>query len=205
MSTDWLGLGLPSLSNVPERLCGIEPFFSSSKQAYMWRSFLKSLKKLLPYWEAISARTPLLLLSSSFNPPASRASSLCVCSPMGVWQSEAGSVWGEGGGSRGGLFSLGQCLAVDWRRPLRSPHPHEGVIHPTMVRGLTLQPSQEAHRTYLQVVMWAGSGVREVVDIDHREQGGVQGVEHKMGLVPAAIFYLKPTNVTVEAKKSESQ
>lgn len=42
------------------------------------------------------------------------------------------------------------------------------------------------------MVVWARGSIGEVEDVDHREQGGVQGVEHKMSLVPAAIFYLKP-------------
>lgn len=35
--------------------------------------------------------------------------------------------------------------------------------------------------------------LREVEDIDHREEGGVQRVEDKMCLVPAAIFHLQFT------------
>lgn len=41
------------------------------------------------------------------------------------------------------------------------------------------------------MVMRARRGVGEVEDVNHREQGGIQGVEHKMGLVPATIFYLE--------------
>lgn len=42
--------------------------------------------------------------------------------------------------------------------------------------------------------MWARSSLGEVEDIDHREEGGVQRVEHKMRLVPAAIFHLQTAN-----------
>lgn len=57
---------------------------------------------------------------------------------------------------------------------------------------LTPRPSQEAYRADFQVVMGARSRLREVVDVNHREQSGVHGVEHEMGVVPAAIFNLEP-------------
>lgn len=41
--------------------------------------------------------------------------------------------------------------------------------------------------------MRASGLLREVEDIDHREEGGVQRVEDKMCLVPAAIFHLQFT------------
>lgn len=41
------------------------------------------------------------------------------------------------------------------------------------------------------MVVWARTWLGKVVDINHREQAGVQGLEHKMCLVPAAIFYLQ--------------
>lgn len=159
--------------------------FYFSTRADIRRSFLKSLKKLLPNGEAFSARTPLSS-PSLLSPPGF----LPLCLQSNGSLEEWSTIWLEGrlvlawvdlpwvGGDYSNLHT----------RMRVSPRGGDDPS-PSMIRGQTWQPSQEANRTDFQVVMWARCSLGEVVDVHHREQGGVQGVEHKMGLVPAAIFY----------------
>lgn len=88
MSTDLLGLGLPSLNSVRERLCGVEPYFFS-KQVNVWRS-LKSVAKVCHIEKQLVQELPCS--SSALLRSSNHTSSLCVCSLLGVWQSEAGFV-----------------------------------------------------------------------------------------------------------------
>lgn len=159
--------------------CGIEPFISPSGRTYgdpSWRAWSRTEKLLVQ-------NLPSALRCPPPIPPAPRAPSLSLCLQSNGSLAEWSRICLEGG-----VYSLGQ---EDRTPPISTPVP---AIRPSVVGRPTPGPSQEADGAYFQVVMWAGSRTGEVEDVHHREQGGVQGVEHKMGLVPAAIFYLESRN-----------
>lgn len=133
----------------------------------MRRSFSKSLKKVVVRELPCSFSAllcPRLQPEVPVLPPS-------VFAVQGVWQSEAGSVWG---------LVASSCLDSVW------PRFGHGLV------GWEIAPfstyanvscsirlcsedtvSQEANRAHFQVVMRAGTSFWQVVNVNHREECGV--------------------------------
>lgn len=92
MSTDYLALVFYHLVMFQRDCLALSPF--PLQAGLRMEILLEKHEEAFAVWKAVSARTPRLLHSSSASQPPC-APSLCVCSPTGGWQSEAGSFWME--------------------------------------------------------------------------------------------------------------